>query len=67
MKETAIDRLIELHDTLDKQSKKFVELRNELMSKKDFALVNDLYKIEISVYSIQASTCELLNELTNTK
>lgn len=64
MKEKAIDRLIELHDTLDTQTKKFAELRNELIKKKSFALAHDLYKIEEHVHAIQSSTCRLLKELT---
>ena len=67
MNEKATDRLIELHDTLDTQSKKFAELRNELMKEKSFALANDLYKIENYIHSIQATTCKLLKDLTTEK
>ncbi len=67
MNEKATDRLIELHDTLDTQAKKFAELRNELMKEKSFTLANDLYKIENYIHSIQAKTCNLLKDLTTEK
>lgn len=56
-------QLTELHNTLDKECKELVEIRNKLIKSQNFEMADNIYNYERNIHNLMQCICNHLNEL----